>query len=373
MQRYAGEDLRESPHIVVMGSCKVGNLIVSIPTLEGVRKRFPSSAIGFIGSSITADLESALPCIDWRLSWDEEGPSALRNLAENITQKRSLFGNIDLVINLDGFNPVTQVLSSLLAPVYIAGNSLGPNRRAFVEWGEHPQQRFLSDADWDTPGFALRYADTFKSNYIAELFAGLAWVKNYCDPTHISLPSEAPPFDVPDVLIHCTTARSAKVWPFPYWKILVEYLQAQSVSVGLIGSPPKQQKEAYNGGDGEENLLATTAIIDLRGKTSLLQLVGACAEAKAVITVDAGPLHIAAAVGTPTYAIVGNDAAGVGASPIRLWMPRSSNVTRSTATVTCALCEQARFGNDGCLAQDHACMSSVTPDQVIAWIQKTII
>ena len=46
-----------------------------------------------------------------------------------------------------------------------------------------------------------------------------------------------------------------------------------------------------------------------------MQLAGACRQAKAVISVDAGPLHIAAAVGTPTYAIVGNDGDGTGAKP----------------------------------------------------------
>ena len=44
--------------------------------------------------------------------------------------------------------------------------------------------------------------------------------------------------------------------------------------------------------------------------------------ANAVISVDAGPLHIAAAMGTPTLAVVGNGNNGVSASPIRLWMPR---------------------------------------------------
>ena len=31
------------------------------------------------------------------------------------------------------------------------------------------------------------------------------------------------------------------------------------------------------------------------------------------------------------YAIVGNDGDGVGAGPVRLWLPRCANVTRSVA------------------------------------------
>ena len=57
MQRYGGEELGSSPHIVVLGSCKVGNFVVSTPVLRGLRNRFPDAVIGFIGSEVTADFE----------------------------------------------------------------------------------------------------------------------------------------------------------------------------------------------------------------------------------------------------------------------------------------------------------------------------
>ena len=66
MERYNGEHLGRNPHIVVLGSCKVGNFVVSTPVLRGLRARFPDAVIGFIGSEVTADFERALPCLDWR-------------------------------------------------------------------------------------------------------------------------------------------------------------------------------------------------------------------------------------------------------------------------------------------------------------------
>ena len=139
--------------------------------------------------------------------------------------------------------------------------------------------------------------------------------------------------------------------------------------MGLVGSPPAAQKEAYNAGDGEDSLLHATGLVDLRGQTSLMQLAGACRKAKAVISVDAGPLHIAAAVGTPTYAIVGNDDDGIGASPVRLWMPRCSNVTRSISPASCASCADNRFRNDSCLVDGHPCMAAIQPSVVIDWLK----
>ena len=369
MQRYGGEHLGSAPHIVVLGSCKVGNFVVSTPVLRGLRARFPDAVIGFIGSELTADFERALPSLDWRCSWDDPSAGSGLRLQQILAEQRRCHGPVQLALNLDGFNPLTCSLVPSLEPVYVAGGTLSANRRRDLSWGEHPRQRFLGDPDWDSPAFQQRYADVFSSNYIAELFCQLAWVHDYVDPTAIELPSAIPPFAVPDLLIHCTTARAAKVWPFSHWRQVLDVADVNGWSVGLVGSPPAAQKEAYNAGDGEERLLRTTGLIDLRGQTSLMQLAGACRQAKAVISVDAGPLHISAAVGTPTYAIVGNDGDGVGASPVRLWMPRCSNVTRSVSTARCSACADNRFRNDDCLVEGHPCMAAIQPSAVIDWLK----
>ncbi|WP_413441528.1 glycosyltransferase family 9 protein [Synechococcus sp. MIT S1220] len=115
-------------------------------------------------------------------------------------------------------------------------------------------------------------------------------------------------------------------------------------------------------------MLRSTDLIDLRGKTTLIELAGACRQARAVISVDAGPLHIAAAVGTPTLAVVGNDVDGVGASPIRLWQPRCSNVERTVSNHHCSVCAEHRFGNDDCLVEGHPCMQGVSAQSVIDWL-----
>ena len=368
LQRYGGEALPDSPHIVVLGSCKVGNFVVSTPVLEGLKARFPGAVIGFVGSEITVDFEAAHPAIDWRHSWDDPAPGAGLALQQALDDRISQHGPVALALNLDGFNPVTCTLVPWLSPTYTAGGSLTANLRRSLPWGDEAQQRFLADLDWDSPAFLARYQGIFSSNYIAELFCQMAYVSEYSDPTAISLPCAEPPFAVPDLLIHCTTARSAKLWPFESWRQVLQHCGERGWSVGLVGSPPAAQKEAYNAGDGEEQLLASTDLIDLRGRTSLIQLAGACAKAKAVISVDAGPLHIAAAVGTPTLAIVGNDQNLVGASPLRLWLPRCANVSRTISEASCSACADNRFRNDECLVEGHPCMAGVAPEQVIDWL-----
>ena len=366
MQRYGGEELGLRPRIVVLGSCKVGNYVTSTPLLRGLRQRWPQACIDFLGSEVTADFERACPWLTWRASWDCVDAGADLHLMQVLEQRRQTVGHVDLAINLDGFNPVTQVLTAQLHPTWVAGGSLTANKRRDLPWGDAPHQRFLGDFDWDRPEFLQRYRDHFSSNYIAELFCRLACIDT--DFQAIELPWEAPDFDVPDVLIHATTARSAKIWPFDHWRVVVDHCTARAISVGLVGSPPATQRREYHSEGGEESLLAATELVDLRGRTSLIQLAGACRQAKAVVSVDAGPLHIAAAVGTPTLAVVGNDAQGDGASPIRLWLPRVDTLQRTVSPHRCTVCADNRFRNEDCLVEGHPCMTEVAPQQVLDWL-----
>ena len=155
---------------------------------------------------------------------------------------------------------------------------------------------------------------------------------------------------------------------------VLRWCAIHSIKVGLVGAPPARQRLDYHAGDGEEQLLSDHpgTLIDLRGRTNLIQLAGACRRARAVVSVDAGPLHVAAGVGTPTLAVVGNDAEAVGASPIRLWLPRSLSLTRTISSASCSLCSENRFRNDGCLAETHHCMEGVDAQQVIRWLEVTL-
>ena len=129
LQRYDGHHLGDSPHIVVLGSCKVGNFVVTIPLLRLLRSKYPKSIIDFWGSEVTSDFEKAL-CGDnqplsWRCSWDEKSAKVpLENFSDLSAKRNREAGSIDLLINCDGFNPLTQALASLLRPKFVAGCSI---------------------------------------------------------------------------------------------------------------------------------------------------------------------------------------------------------------------------------------------------------
>ena len=227
--------------------------------------------------------------------------------------------------------------------------------------------------------FLSKYKNHFNTQYIGELFCRMAFI----DPTEkdlntIELPTKTPNFVVPEILIHCTSTRSAKLWKIEYWLELLSWCEQENLQVGLVGASAKTQQDEYNSGNCEEELVkqygskGKNTLIDLRGKTSLIELAGACQLTKAVVTVDAGPLHVAAAVKTPVMAIVGNDRDGVGASPIRLWLPPAENVFRTESSEHCALCMDNKYKNSDCLIENTLAWKGVSSEQVIRWLKETL-
>ena len=370
MQLFSNEPLGPQPHIAVLASSKLGNFVLTTPLLRGLKEKYPDCTLDFFGSYLTQGFEVACPYINWRTSILPDAEPFLTYLSEQIEQRRHEAGSYDLVINCDEFNELSSTLIRLLAPRFLVGGATDEGLRQQFDYASHPVQRMLLDVRWNAPDFVQRYADVTTSQYIAELFCRLAYVET--DFFKLELPSQAPGFTVPDVLIHVTAARAAKLWFGQAWQTVVNWCVEQGFTVGLVGSQPERQQALYHAGTIEDELLKRTSLIDLRGKTSLPQLAGTLKQTKLFICVDTGPLHIAAAVGCPTIGIFGNDGNGYGASPVRIWAPREEHVTVVASEHTCMQCELNHFRNHDCLLGEKVCMQGVTSDTVIQAIEQKL-
>ena len=371
MEIFANQQLRPKPHLAVFASTKVGNFVLITPLLRGLKEKYPDCTLDLFGSEITKDFESNSPYVDWRFSLYTDGPDFLDSLAQAVRQRREIAGDYDLAINCDEFSEINLVTVTAIRPKYIAGGALSPDFRIKLDASHDPVQKILADPDWNSPAFLERHQDILTSNYIGEIFCRIAYVET--DFFKLELPSEPPKFQVPDILISLTATRSAKMWPLGHWKKVINWCEEQELTVGLVGNSPKIQQALYHSGNVEEELLTQTSLIDLRGKTSLVELAGAFRQAKACIAVDSGPLHIAAAVGCPTVAIFGNDVDGDGASPIRLWAPRQPHIKIALSAFKCTFCEENRFKNKSCLVENHPCMIYLAPQTVINLLEESIL
>ncbi|MBD2357077.1 glycosyltransferase family 9 protein [Tolypothrix sp. FACHB-123] len=367
MEIFSNQPLRPHPHIAIFSSTKVGNFVVITPLLRGLKEKYPDSILDFFGSEITKDLEIHSPYIDWRFSLYTDRQDFLGTLAQAVRQRCEIAGVYDLAINCDEFSEINLVTVTAIRPTYVAGGALSQDFRLKLDASHDPVQKILSDPDWNSPAFLNRHQEILTSNYISEIFCRIAYVET--DFFQLELPSKAPNFPVPDVIISVTATRPAKMWPVVYWQQVIQWCESQGLTVGLVGSSPQIQQTLYFSDRTEDYLLAETSLIDLRGKTSLTELAGTCRQARLCITVDSGLLHIAAAVGCPTVAIFGNDVDGDGASPIRLWSPRQPYVKIALTDFKCTICQEHNFHNKFCLVDNHPCMTNLLPQTVINYLQ----
>jgi ADP-heptose:LPS heptosyltransferase len=363
MKVFSNQNLRSNPHLAVFSSNKVGNFVVITPLLRGLKEKYPHCTLDFFGSEITKDFEIHSPYIDWRFSLYTESPNFLETLAQAVRQRFEVAGAYDLAINCDEYSEINLVTVTAIRPTYVAGGALSSDFRLKLDYSRDRVQKILGDRDWNDTEFLQRHRGIVSSNYISEIFCRIAYVET--DFFKLELPSKPPNFPVPDVLISATATRPAKMWLVDYWKQVIQWCAERGLTVGLVGSSPTIQQTLYYSDNAEEDLLKNTSLIDLRGKTSLTELAGALSEARACITLDTGSLHIAAAVGCPTVAILGNDVDGDGASPIRLWVPRQPHVKLALSDFKCTVCQEHRFKNKFCLVENHPFMLHLSPHTVI--------
>ena len=165
------------------------------------------------------------------------------------------------------------------------------------------------------------------------------------------------------ILIACHVSSNngqAKRWPVPYWATLINRLVSEDgVQIVLTGAP--------NDIPLVTEVLRRTHehVYNLAGKTSLTQLAALYQHANLLITGDSGPMHIAAAVGTPLIAIHGpTDPALSG--------PISPTATILRSDIWCSPCYNAK-GPAECRFHTTQCMKDVTPTQVYDVVHEKII
>lgn len=132
--------------------------------------------------------------------------------------------------------------------------------------------------------------------------------------------------------LHPTSRWLFKCWPADRMTALIAALQAWGHRIVVTAAPTTEELAMV------QNILAglRQPVVDLSGRLSLKQLAALTARARLFIGVDSAPMHIAAAMGTPTVALFGP-------SGEIEWGPWQVPHRILTSAHTCRPC-----GNDGC-------------------------
>lgn len=334
-----------------------GDVLLSSPVFSALRRAAEHCEVDALVYAETAPMLqdhpaiSHLHCIDrsWKSSGWRARASAEWSLLQTLRARR-----YDLVVHLTEHTRGAW-LTRILKPRWsVAYRRPG---RAGSFWGNSfthiasraPARRHAVEVNLDALrrlGLVIDAAD--KRVVLVPGAAAEAKVAALLDANGLS----ARPF----VHLHPGSRWQFKCWPAARFAELCHYLHAHGLPLVLTGAPDAAERRLIDEIVKRLADIPTTAFLDLTGSLSLRELAALTARARLFVGVDSAPMHIAAAMDTPTVALFG-PSGDIEWGP---WQVRRRIV--ASQTHPCRPC-----GLDGCgSGKISECLTELPVESVIA-------
>jgi ADP-heptose:LPS heptosyltransferase len=159
----------------------------------------------------------------------------------------------------------------------------------------------------------------------------------------------------PMVAMHVPGGRLVKQWaPRRFADVALDLIERRGAHVVLTGS--RTDDEVIG---PVKQALPADRVIDLSSGHDLLTVAAVLARCDLMITGDTGPMHLAAAVGTPIVAVFGPS------DPAR-YAPRGPLDQVVRVDLPCAPCNRIRLPPARCTGCIPDCLASIPPERVLA-------
>ena len=325
---------------------RIGDLVMALPAIADLRSLAPDAAIDLVVGSWNAELAGAVPAVDrvitldaaW-LARDGEGRSLPSLLRTACTWRARRY---DLTIN---FEP--DVRSNVLTAASGAAWTVG--------YGSGGGGALLDVAvEYDT-----RAHTTANARRLVAAALGRAPEKTL--QVLLSLPRDATAraeallrsHKRPLIGVHASGGREIKQWDPARFAIVAERLiRERRATIVLTGAAADRPLV-----DRVKAQLPSEHVIDVTGEESLVALAAILDRLDLFVTGDTGPMHLAAAVGTPIVAVFGPS------DPLR-YAPSGSRDRVVRIDLPCAPCNRIRLPPSRCVGHTPDCLAGISADQV---------
>jgi heptosyltransferase III len=165
------------------------------------------------------------------------------------------------------------------------------------------------------------------------------------------------PLDAPFAVLHAASAARYKTWTNEGCAALIDHLRDRyGMRTALVGRGEQEMAQLQ-----EISSLCRTSPVHLAGLLGLAELAALLARARLFVGIDSGPMHMAAAVGTPVVALFG---------PSRAWRwgPLGEGHTVVQKSWECVPCGKKGCGGRGI----SRCLEELTAAEVLAAVDAQI-
>lgn len=159
----------------------------------------------------------------------------------------------------------------------------------------------------------------------------------------------------PLIAVHVPGGRRVKQWdPDRFAAVAMSLAGDRGATIVLTGTADDKALV-----DRVRLAVPTDRVVDLTNVSDLLTVAAVLQRCELMITGDTGPMHLAAAVGTPIVAVFGP-------SDPRRYAPRGARDRVVRVDLPCAPCNRIRLPPARCTGRTPDCLALVTSDQVLA-------
>ena len=266
----------------------IGDIVLTTPLIHTLRDRFPDAYIAYLGDKNGVSLLEQNPYLDEIFSIDFSRNTILQQLGLFYQLNRKHF---DLVIDLF-CNPRSALLSfATRAPVRVGGNLPGRGKLYTIRIKDDGIPKSAVEFHYQS----LKAAGIEPKYFAPEIFL----TEDEKKESRRYLEWQGIDFSKPIVALHPGGTWPAKLWPAERFADLTDLLVAKTHAQIVLTKGPRDGEAAGKVESAVVGGVLSLPVLPLRQLAAILSLCAAC------VANDSGPMHIAAAVGTPTIGLFG--------------------------------------------------------------------
>jgi ADP-heptose:LPS heptosyltransferase len=288
--------LPKAPSIFILRNNDIGDLLVTTPLFDALRRRFPESEIVVGTGAWNRETLRGNPHISdvvevnapWNNKYvaDQGWPAVARYLAFS-PELSSLRDHFDVGIDVVGSHVGSALMLRLGIPYRLGVRGYRGGHTAVQQFVQYNEAEHVGRS-------ALRFAELLGATDLPEVRPQIFLSDAEREAAQQLWPRVS---NAPRIALGIGAGFPEKCWPTSHWVALVKLLTARGWDVALVGGKGDIQLGAQLSALGEMH--------DFTGKLTLRETFAVTETADAVITNPSMLLHVAAAFHKPTVVVLG--------------------------------------------------------------------
>jgi heptosyltransferase-2 len=344
----------QAAKVLVIRFSSIGDILLSSPLVRAMRKRFPACQIDFVAKTQYADLVRYNPHLSNVIEFPDGG-----TVAELRALRKRIYGtDYDLIIDIHD-----NLRSRFLC--LAARNVVRVKKRKLARW-------FLINTKWNlypslggSPSVAERYLEPLAHLGVQNDNSGLEVffppeIEKKAERLLASLNHRQTIIGLAPAAVHAT-----KMWTMEgFAQVGVTLATELNADVALFGSAQDLERCKLI----EQMICAkrtSMRVLNLAGKTTLLEAASVMDRCAVVISNDSGLMHLAAARKRPVVAIFGSTVQEFGFFPYG-----TRSIVVENRNLECRPC--THIGRSRCPKKHFRCMNDISPGAVVAAVRSLL-